>query len=265
MKTYYEVAESVFERGNAIRERDKKIKRTVRTMGGTALGVVLAVTIFSLSGKGWFFFDKEMDTAPFQATAPATEEYDTVTEEEAEVVFEAEASAYPDAEENLLDEMKTSGQSNEAYKQDQTADGNSVNNSAVTSGAEGYDDGTDPGGMEPEPAGAVYSSMKTPENGEVLYAAYLNGVLYGTEAQKESVNCETMPVSILIFRDHDPVTDAQQVEKVREELQKSGYSPETALSSDGVTVIRITATVEELLSLELPEGYGYILKSELDY
>ena len=57
----------------------------------------------------------------------------------------------------------------------------------------------------------------------------------------------------------------RQVEKVREELQKSGYSPETALSSDGVTVIRITATVEELLSLELPEGYGYILKSELDY
>ena len=74
-----------------------------------------------------------------------------------------------------------------------------------------------------------------------------------------------MPVSILIFRDHDPVTDAQQVEKVREELQKSGYSPETALSSDGVIVIRITATVEQLLSLELPEGYGYILKSKRDY
>ncbi len=264
MKSYYKVAESVFERGNAIRERDKKIKRTVRTMGGTALGVVLAVTIFSMSGKGWFFFDKEMDTAPFQATAPATEEYDAVTEEEAEVVFEAEASAYPDAEENLLDEMKTSGQSNEAYKQDQTADGNSVYNSAVTSGAEGSDDGTDPGDMEAGTEGAVYS-MKTPENGEVLYAAHLNGVLFGTEAQKESVNNETMPVSILIFRDHDPVTDAHQVEKVREELQKSGYSPETALSSDGVTVIRITATVEELLSLGLPEGYGYILKSELDY
>lgn len=264
MKTYYEVAESVFERGNAIRERDKKIKRTVRTMGGTALGVVLAVTIFSMSGKGWFFFDKEMDTAPFQATAPAAEGYDDVTEEEAEVVFEAEASAYPD-DENLLDEMQASDQPNVIYQQEQKADSNNVYNSTVTSGAEGYDDGTDPGDMEPGPAGAVYSSMKTPENGEVLYAAYLNGVLYGTEAQKESVNSETMPVSILIFRDHDPVTDAQQVEKVREELQKSGYSPETALSSDGVTVIRITATVEQLLSLELPEGYGYILKSKRDY
>lgn len=251
MRSYQEVADRVFERGEAIKtEKRRKTKRIIKISTSLAACLVLGVAIWACLGAGIIRKEEQIHSYGEQAEAVTEDYMDTVPDEdtgEKESSEDGDAGSvhgYTDTVENTEDN-----------------NGQSDADSSAASEVYSYKENQRTGEVSDETqqtdevfAAATDDVFRGLENGKALI---LNGtkIMY---SQGEEVPGTEYSVRITVYRDGFPVNDNEFLEEEKTRLLQNGISVELEQNEGAVTFIA-DMTAEALNNFPCSSEFGYLI------